>query len=312
MNDIEIKNATILDGLGNEPYTGNIYVKDGKIVVITHKETYDASVSLDASGKIVTPGFIDLHTHSDISFLLDSTAQSKIRQGVTLELIGNCGLSICAPLIGDARDMFDTWVSDHTDSYNPDWTDYAGYIEASKKAGATLNIAFQVGHGTLRAAVVGLDDRPPTAQELTEMKRLAGESLDAGALGFSTGLFYAPGYYARTDEIIAIAEEAGKRNKLYSTHQRDEGTISVGLFTSLNEAIEIGRRAECKVQISHVKCASPQVWGKAGEYLELLEQTVKEGIDVAGDQYPYPASDNHVHLPGHLRYTGKNCPWSRG
>ena len=105
MNDIEIKNATILDGLGNEPYTGNIYVKNGKIVVITHKETYDARVSLDASGKIVSPGFIDLHTHSDISFLLDSTAQSKVRQGVTLELIGNCGLSICAPLIGDARNM---------------------------------------------------------------------------------------------------------------------------------------------------------------------------------------------------------------
>ena len=102
MNDIEIKNATILDGLGNEPYTGNIYVKDGKIVVITHKEIYEASVSLDASGKIVTPGFIDLHTHSDISFLLDSTAQSKVRQGVTMELIGNCGMSPCAPLIGES------------------------------------------------------------------------------------------------------------------------------------------------------------------------------------------------------------------
>ena len=93
------------------------------------------------------------------------------------------------------------------------------------------------------------------------MKRLAGESLDAGALGFSTGLFYAPGYYARTDEVIAIAEEAGKRNKLYSTHQRDEGSRTVGLFVSINEAIEIGRRADCRVQISHVKCASPQVWG---------------------------------------------------
>ena len=294
MYDIEIKNAAILDGLGNEPYQGNIYVKDGRIVVITHEDTYDASVSLDASGKIVTPGFIDLHTHSDISFLLDSTAQSKIRQGVTLELIGNCGLSLCAPLIGDARDMFDTWVSDHTDSYNPTWTDYAGYIEASRKSKATLNIAFQIGHASLRLAVMGQDDRSPTADELTEMKRLAGESLDAGALGFSTGLFYAPGYYARTDEVIAIAEEAGKRNKLYSTHQRDEGSRTVGLFVSLNEAIEIGRRAECKVQISHVKCASPLVWGKSGEYLELLEQTVKEGVDVAGDQYPYPASSTFI------------------
>ena len=126
MYDIEITNATIVDGLGSEAYEGNIYVKDGEISTITYKETFEASVSINASGKIVTPGFIDLHTHSDISFLLDSTAQSKIRQGVTLELIGNCGLSLCAPLIGDARDMFDTWVSDHTDSYDPTWTDYAG------------------------------------------------------------------------------------------------------------------------------------------------------------------------------------------
>jgi len=126
------------------------------------------------------------------------------------------------------------------------------------------------------------------------MKRLVAESLDAGALGFSTGLFYAPGYYARTDEVIALAEEAGKRNKLYSTHQRDEGVSSVGLFVSLNEAIEIGRRAECKVQISHVKCDTFSVWGKADKYLELLESTVAEGLNVRGDQYPYPRSSTSI------------------
>jgi len=290
MDKIEIKNASIIDGLGGEPYFGNIYLRNGKISSITNGESLVSDISIDATGKIVTPGFIDLHTHSDVSFLLDSTAQSKVRQGITLEFIGNCGFSLCAPLIGDARDMFDDWVSDYSNSYKPTWTNYAGYIEASRKAKATLNIAFQLGHGTLRAAIVGLDDRPPTAQELEEMKRLAGESLDAGALGFSTGLFDAPGYYARTDEIISIAEEVGKRNKLYSTHQRDEGSRTVGLFVSINEAIEIGRRAECKVQISHVKCGFPRVWGKAEKYLQLLEQTVKEGVDVAGDQYPYSAS----------------------
>jgi N-acyl-D-amino-acid deacylase len=215
-----------------------------------------------------------------------------------MELIGNCGMSPCAPLIGESKEILMQRLSTYenggglTDKI--DWTDYAGYIDASRKAGATLNVAFQIGHGTLRSAVMGQDDRPPTADELTEMKRLTGEALDAGALGISTGLFYAPGYYARTDEVIAIAEEAGKRNKLYSTHQRDEGSRTIGLFVSINEAIEIGRRADCRVQISHLKCAGPRVWGKAGEYLELLEQTVKEGVDVAGDQYPYTSGSTSI------------------
>ena len=298
MDKIEIKNATIIDGLGGEPYIGNLYLNDGKIIAISHGESLDSDISIDASGKIVTPGFIDLHTHSDLSFLLDSTAQSKVRQGVTMELIGNCGMSPCAPLIGESKDLLMQRLSTYENNEGLidkiNWTNYAGYIEASRKSGATLNVAFQVGHGTLRSAVIGQEDRPPSADELTEMKRLAGESLDAGALGFSTGLFYAPGYYARTDEVIAIAEEAGKRNKLYSTHQRDEGTISVGLFTSLNEAIEIGRRAECKVQISHVKCDFQKVWGKADKVLALIENAVDEGLDVAGDQYPYPRSSTGI------------------
>ena len=135
MNNLEIKNATIVDGLGQEPYLGNIYVKNGKIVAITHKEHLQSEKSIDANGKIVSPGFIDLHTHSDSSFLVDSDADSKVRQGVTLELIGNCGMSTCAPLIGEAKTIFNQRVSmlDNPEDLNADWTDYAGYINAMKK-----------------------------------------------------------------------------------------------------------------------------------------------------------------------------------
>ena len=186
MDKIEIKNATIIDGLGGDPYLGNIYLNDGKIIAITNGESFDADISIDATGKVVTPGFIDLHTHSDLSFLLDSTAQSKVRQGVTMELIGNCGMSPAAPLIGESKEMLmlnlSRYENDGGIADKINWTDYAGYINASKQSGATLNIAFQVGHATLRSAVIGQEDTPPTADELTEMKRLAGESMDAGAL----------------------------------------------------------------------------------------------------------------------------------
>ena len=287
MDRIEIKGGLIIDGIGGSPYIGNIYLNDGTITAITHGESLGSDISIDASGKIVSPGFIDLHSHSDFSFLLEPTAQSKLRQGVTMELVGNCGFSLCAPLNENSKEDFESWISEYTDSFDLTWSDFAGYIEASKKSGATINLAFQVGHGTVRASIMGYVDRPPTSEELTDMKILAGECLDAGALGLSTGLVYSPGTYSRTDELIAIVEEVSKRNKLYSTHQRDEGNDSVGLYVSLNEAIDIGRRTACKVQISHVKCDSKSVWGTADKYLDLLNSAAKEGLDIKGDQYPY-------------------------
>ena len=138
MDKIEIKNATIIDGLGGDPYIGNLYLNNGKIIAMTHGATLDSDISIDATGKVVTPGFIDLHTHSDLSFLLDSTAQSKVRQGVTMELIGNCGMSPAAPLIGESKEMLMLNLSRYenngglTDKIN--WTDYAGYIDASRES----------------------------------------------------------------------------------------------------------------------------------------------------------------------------------
>ena len=195
MHTIEIKNGIIVDGSGSDSYIGNVYLKNKEIIAITHGEVINSDISIDATGKIVTPGFIDLHSHSDFSFLLDSTAQSKLRQGVTMELLGNCGFSLCAPLNKYTKEDFDSWISEYTDTFDITWSDFGGYIAASKKAKATINLAFQVGHGTLRASVMGYEDRTPSADELDKMQNLAGECLDAGALGLSTGLVYSPGTY---------------------------------------------------------------------------------------------------------------------
>jgi N-acyl-D-amino-acid deacylase len=262
-------------------------------VALGHAESA-AHQTINASGLVVAPGFIDVHTHSDLSFLLDPTAQSKVRQGVTLELAGNCGSSYGAPLYGAARDLLRPRVSQYTDDFTPTWSDFGGYLDAVQQAGSTLNLAVQVGHGTVRACVLGLDARAPSGAELEQMQALVAESLEAGAMGFSTGLFYAPGYYARLDEVIALAAVAAARGKLYSTHMRDEGSHSVGLFVALNEAIEIGRRTGVRVQVSHVKCMGPSVWGRAAAVLELLERTRREGIDIAGDQYPYTAGSTSL------------------
>ncbi|HXH13483.1 MAG TPA: D-aminoacylase [Alphaproteobacteria bacterium] len=293
MYDLLLQQGRIIDGTGSAPYMADIAVKGGDIVAIGRLDG-EAAKSLNVNGLVVAPGFIDLHTHSDLSFLLDPTAQSKVRQGVTLELAGNCGYSFAAPLQGAAAEMLHARMSQYVETFQPTWRDFGGYLDAVQRAGLTLNLAVQVGHGTVRAAVMGMEARACSGEELERMQALVADSLDAGAMGFSTGLFYAPGNYARLEEVIELASAAAARGKLYSTHMRDEGSHSVGLFMALNEAIEIGRRTGVRVQISHVKCSGPSVWGRANDVLDLFERTRREGIDIAGDQYPYTVASTSL------------------
>src|SRR5262245_5322837 len=293
MYDLLIKNGLIIDGTGSAPYRADVAVRDGDIAVIGQVEG-ESHKTIDAGEQVVSPGFIDLHTHSDLSFLLDPTAQSKVRQGVTLELAGNCGSSFCAPLQGMTHELLQTRVSQYTETFTPTWNDFAGYLDAVQWAGATLNLAVQVGHGTVRSCVLGMEARAASAAELERMKAVVAERLDAGCMRFSTGLFYTPRSYAGLEEVIDLAAVVAARGKLYSTHMRDEGSHNVGLFVALNEAIEIGRRTGIRVQISHVKCMGPSVWGRATDVLELFERTRREGIDIAGDQYPYTAGSTSL------------------
>ncbi len=272
--DLIIKNARLIDGTGGLAYDTDIAVEGDRITAIGHIDG-DAAEVIDATGAVVTPGFIDLHCHSDGSFLIDPHADSKLRQGVTLELMGNCGMSFCAPLAGLARAHLDDWMDGYETVPDVEWTTMDGYLNALEACGPTVNVAAQVGHGTVRQNVLGMDARSPDVDELAAMERLMVESLDAGALGFSTGLFYTPGSYSVTDEVVALAQVAADRP---------------GLMTAYEEALEIGRRTGVRVELSHVKCKGVPVWGKGGVVLALIEAARREGLDVAGDQYPYSRS----------------------
>jgi len=291
--DLLVNGGTIYDGTGALGYPADVGVVRGRIVAVGALSD-EAKHTVDASGMAVSPGFIDLHTHSDASFLIDPTADSKVRQGCTLELAGNCGMSFCAPLLGQAIPLAEERWQAYGLKPELDWATFDEYLSRLEGTGSTVNLATQIGHGTVRAGVIGFDDRAPTQDELESMKRLVAEGLDAGALGFSTGLYYAPGSYARTDEIIALASEAANRGKLYSTHMRDESDYSISLFGSVEETISIGRLSGVRVQISHLKCVGPATWGNAGELLDRIDRARAEGLDVAADQYPYTAASTAI------------------
>jgi N-acyl-D-amino-acid deacylase len=294
MFDLLIKNGTVVDGTGAPGYMADVGVTGDSITVVGSFDS-EAKQTIDATGRVVTPGFIDLHCHSDMSFLIDPLADSKLTQGVTLELNGNCGMSPCAPLQSDAaREALENRFFTAGAKFTPDWTDFAGYLDAQEKAKGVINQAFQVGHGTVRTNVLGMDARAPSIEELEHMKRLVAESIEAGAMGFATGLFYAPGSYSLTDEVVELAQEAASRGVLYSSHIRSESNDSVGLHVAVNEAIEIGRRTGGRIQMSHVKVKGLLTWGRAEEVLELQARARREGIDVAGDQYPYIASSTSL------------------
>lgn len=263
--EVVLMGGTIYDGSGNTPYIADIGITEGVIQAIG-KIKPGKSEAINAEGLYISPGFIDMHTHCErgLSKPGMSDAQNYLRQGVTTVVTGNCGSGTYK-----VTDFFD-----HLDSI-----------------GIGPNVVHLIGHGTVRRTVMGQEDRAPDAQELEQMKELFAIGMKGGAVGFSTGLFYAPGSYSETAEIIELAKGVKAFQGIYASHIRDEGEFTVGLLASIEEAIVIGEAAEIPVQISHLKALGKPVWGLSDEVTALIEDARERGVDVWADQYPYPASN---------------------
>ena len=285
MFNIVIKNGLIIDGTGNPWYKGDVALKDGRIEAIGEISSSKADVLIDASGLIVAPGFIDMHSHSDLTLIVNPKAESKVRQGVTTEVIGNCGSS-SSPILPERKELLKKRAGALAEKLKFDWSTFKEYKEKLREKGIAVNVAPLIGHGTLRMNVMGFENRPPTRDEMDEMKALLEDSLKDGAFGMSTGLIYTPGSYAKTEEIIELARVVAKYGGIYSSHIRSE---SDHLFEALEEAITIGKKAEVRVEISHMKAAGERNWGKMEKALKILEKARLNGVEVTCDFYPYTA-----------------------
>ncbi|MFL5718561.1 MAG: amidohydrolase family protein [Chloroflexota bacterium] len=291
--DLVIRNGTLIDGSGGPARRADVGVRGDRIAAIGDLGgTPDADIAtlIDATGLVVAPGFVDPHGHSDGTVLVDAALASHLHQGYTTQLSGNCGYTH-APL--DERSRPGMAPDLEAMRLDPDWTTFGDYLDAVDGVALGPNVAFLVGHGTVRASVLGPSDRPPDAAELDAMVRHVDEALDAGAVGVSTGLIYAPGMHAEPREVAALVAAAFRRGALYATHMRNE---SDGVHAAIDEAIGTARAASeaagrsGRLQVSHLKAGAKSVWGEGPALVERIERARAAGLDVEADQYPYTAA----------------------
>ena len=265
--DILITGGTIYDGGTGKPFRGDVAISGDRIVFVGRKASMSARRTIDAKGLIVAPGFIDGHSHSE--HFLDSAAPDQrqapayLTQGVSTVLVGIDGRGL-----PELADQFDRY----------------------RRQGIGVNVASYVGFGTIRSRVIGDDDRAPNPAELATEKGLVAKGMCEGAVGLSTGLFYFPQSYAKTDEVVELAKAAAQRGGIYDTHQRDESDYSIGVVASTKEVLQIGTEANIPVHISHIKVLGSDVWGKSGEIIDMINQARARGQNVTANQYPWLAS----------------------
>jgi len=285
--DLAIKNGKLVEGTGNPWFKGDVAIKGERIVKVGKVDPSSAKRAIDASGNIVSPGFIDVHSHSDFSLIFDPRAESTIRQGITTLVVGQCGMSL-API----NRKFENLLRRYASPFLPDpnikisWTTFKQYLANMQRLRTTSNTVYLVGHGTVRIAAMGFAEREPNRKELESMKTMVAEAMKAGAVGMSTGLIYPPGVFSKTEELIELTRVVANYGGRYFSHIRGEGPT---LIDAVKEAIKIGEKSGTPTHISHHKAAGREVWGKLKETLQLMEEARGRSVDVTYDQYPYIA-----------------------
>ena len=298
MEDIIIRGGTVIDGTGKAGFQADVAVKDGRITAIGDLSGLQAQKILDASGLVVAPGFIDAHSHSDTSFLRDSSGASRIYQGVTTEVSGQCGYSPF-PALPERMKKTTSELDGDDDWYCQSFDDFVKRFEASKYEMA-VNQAILVGHGSLRAGTIGYEDRQVTPEELEQMKALLRKDLQDGAWGMSLGLEYSPGFFASSEELRELGKVVKEFDGLIPCHMRNEG---MEIDAAIEELLSVGRTSGVHVHVSHLKVDNFRVHGRANEVWAILEKAREEGVNVTADMYPFIASCTNLTI---------RCPqWSK-
>ena len=293
MSSLLIRGALVIDGSNQEPLRADIAVEKGMIREVAPSIKGGAKSVVEADGLVAAPGFIDIHSHTDLTIFKHPLAESKALQGVTTEVVGNCGIG-GFPVKDERRAALIEYLrmhDFHLPSHGLSWNNFTQYADQLDRLGLGLNLVPLVAHGALRIAVLGTNDRISTHKELENMKSLLADSLEQGAWGLSTGLIYPPGSFATTEEIVALAKIAAQYKTLYASHIRGEGAT---LMEALDEAVLVGKRSGARVEISHLKTMGKDNWGRGKEILSKLEKARQEGVDIGADQYPYEATSTSL------------------
>ena len=292
MYDIIIENALVFDGSQNPPYIGNIGIKDGKIAPAPMAGA-EAKERIDASGSAVSPGWIDAHGHTDLFAFADPDCSAKLLQGVTTELAGQCGYT-AAPVSEEFWDVHKGYYQSLGAPLYPgnrQFTSMDALFGFLEQLPLGINLASFIGHGTLRMAAMGLSGEKPDAAQMDAMKRLLREAMEAGAMGLSTGLMYAPGSFSDTEELKELCKVVAEYNGIYTSHMRNQGGE---LFSSVKEVIGLAKATGVQANISHFKAAGRSNWGKVKEAFAMIDEAVSQGCRITADVYPYAASSTNL------------------